>query len=69
MYKTHCMVRRNCIHARHDGTLLVFIFTTREGFISTMYGPVRVIWASIVMLEEIGECRVKWGDCEYRFLA
>ena len=44
-------------------------FTTREGFIPSMYGSVRVIWASTVMLEEIGERGVKWGDCEYRRVA
>jgi hypothetical protein len=44
-------------------------FTTREGFIPSMYGSVRVIWASTVMLEEIGERGVKWGGCGYRRLA
>jgi hypothetical protein len=66
---THCMVRCNCIHARHDGSLLAVIFTTREGFIPTMYGSLRVIWASTATLEEIGERGVKWGDCEYYLVA
>ena len=39
-------------------------FNTREGFIPTMYGSVRVIWASTMKLEEIGERGVKWGDRE-----
>jgi hypothetical protein len=38
-------------------------FHTREGFIPTMYGSVRVICSSTVGLEDIRRRGVKWGDC------
>ncbi|KAF8248073.1 hypothetical protein K440DRAFT_680348 [Wilcoxina mikolae CBS 423.85] len=40
-------------------------FYTREGFIPTMYGSVRVMCSSTVGLKDIRRRGIIWGDCEY----